>query len=349
MYHRHVRTLTEAEEAELQRMTQQEVGRVAERARMTLLSARGFTVQEIMAVFEVVDETLYKWLDRFEAEGPDGLYDRERSGRPPEIDGEALEELERLVEASPLEEGYEFTTWTTPLLQSHLKERMGIEVSDDTVRRTLARLAFVWRRPRWHVESEDPAFEERMAAIEAALAEAEGDPSVTVLFEDETDVRRLPPLRAMWMRRGEQTRVPVPGGNAKFALYGVLDPLSGEAFTAPYPKGRSEHTASFLGEVMERFAPRDQEEGEVVLVWDQASWHTSKAVEAVIAGYDRLRVLLLPKRAPQENPVEDLWRALKRVVAANLARALDVLKAACRRFFEGLSKADTLRLAGLTD
>lgn len=341
MYHRHVRDLTEDEREELERMTQQEVGRVAERARMILLSARGYTVQDIMPVFEVVDETLYKWLDRFEAEGCEGLYDRERSGRPPEIDGDALHELERLVEASPLDEGYEFTTWTTPLLRSHLKERMGIEVSDDTVRRALDRLEFVWRRPRWHVESEDPAFEERMAAVEEALAEAEGSDGVTVLFEDETDVRRLPPLRAMWMRRGEQARVPVPSGNAKFALYGVLDPHSGETFTAPYPKGRSDHTESFLDGLMERF------EGEVVLVWDQASWHTSKAVERVVAGYDRLRVLLLPKRAPQENPVEDLWRALKRIVAANLARGLDALKEACRRFFEGLTRQDALRLAGL--
>lgn len=342
MYHRHVRSLTEAEDAKLQRMTQHEVGRVAERARMILLSARGFTVQQIMAVFEVVDETVYKWLDRFEAQGPEGLHDYERSGRPPEIDGGALEELERLVETSPLDEGYEFTTWTTPLLRSHLKEHMGIEVSDDTVRRTLDRLEFVWRRPQWHVESEDPAFEERMAAIEEALAEAEGSDGVTVLFEDETDVRRLPPLRAMWMRRGQQARIPVPSGNAKFALYGVLDPLSGETFTAPYPKGRSDHTESFLGELMERFA------GEVVLVWDQASWHTSGAIEKAVAGYDRLRVLLLPKRAPQQNPVEDLWRALKRIVAANLSRGLDVLEEACAAFFERLSNEDALRLAGLT-
>jgi transposase len=224
---------------------------------------------------------------------------------------------------------------------------MGIEVSDGrrispaTVRRTLHQLEFVWRRPRWHVESEDPDYDERMAAIQGALSEASNQDDVRVLFEDETDVRRLPPLRAMWMRRGEQARVSVPSGNAKFALYGVLDPLSGETFTAPYPKGRSDHTESFLEALMGRFS------GEVVLVWDQASWHTSKAVERVVAGYDRLRVLLLPKRAPQENPVEDLWRALKRVVAANLARGLDVLKEACRSFFKRLTNQDVLRLTGL--
>ena len=73
---RFARTPTRDLRQELERMTQQEVGRVAERARMILLSSKGFTVQRIMAVFEVVDETLYKWLDRFEEHGPEGLFDR---------------------------------------------------------------------------------------------------------------------------------------------------------------------------------------------------------------------------------------------------------------------------------
>ena len=133
------------------------------------------------------------------------------------------------------------------------------------MRRALVRLAFVWRRPRWHVQSEDPAYDERMAAVEAVLEEAacsggDGTSPVTVLFEDETDVQRLPPLRQMWMRRGVQARVAVPSGNAKSVLYGVLNPLSGETFTAPYPKGRSDYTASFLDEIVERLT------GEVVLV-----------------------------------------------------------------------------------
>jgi transposase len=338
MYHRFVRTPTQTQHEELQRMTQQEVGRVAERARMILLSVRGFTVQQIMDVFQVVDETLYKWVDRFDEEGPSGLYDRARSGRPPEIDEEAQRELERLLEHAPLEAGYDFTTWTTPLLRSHLRERLGIDVSDLAVRRTLHRLEFVWRRPRWKIDYQDPHYQERMQAIEAALLEAQTS-DLTVLFEDETDFRRLPPLRGMWMRRGEQACVSVPASNGKFSLYGVLNPLTGETFTSPYPKGKSEHTKAF--EVMARF------QGQELLIWDQASWHTSQMIENVVAGYERLGVLLLPKRSPQDNPVEDLWRHLKQLIAANLERDLETLKAACRAFFERLTRRDVLRMAGL--
>ena len=319
-------------------MTQQEVGRVAERARMVLLSARGFTVQEIMKVFEVVDETLYRWFDRFNEEGPEGLSDRQRSGRPPEIDEEAQAEIEGILAHSPQQEGYDFTTWTTPLLRTYLKERLGIDVCEDPVRRTLHRLDFVWRRPRWKIDYKDPRYEERMAAIEAALARSEAA-EVTVLFEDETDVRRLPPLRQMWMPRGEQAHVSVPESNGKFALYGVLNPHTGQTFTAPYPKGKSCYTEAFLEQVMARFKEQ------VLVIWDHASWHTSQAIEK--AGYERLQVLLLPKRAPQENPMEDLWRQLKGIVAANLERDLEALKGACRRFFERLTNDDALRMAGL--
>jgi len=58
-------------------------------------------------------------------------------------------------------------------------------------------------------------------------------------------------------------------------------------------------------------------------------------------------VLALPARSPQANPIEDLWRQLKNKVAANLNRSLDALKEACRRFFDQLTKEQTLRAAGL--
>lgn len=336
---RFVRTPDENEHRELHRMTQQEVGRVAERARMVLLSTRGFSIPEICRIFEMTDDTVYKWFDRFDEEGPEGLFDRERSGRPREIDEQAEGELERLLERSPVEEGYAFTTWTVPLLSSHLKQHLGLEVSEQTVRRALHRLEFVWRRPRWQIDYKDPDYEARMAAIAEAILTAEEH--VNILIEDETTFRRLPPLRAMWMPRGEQAPVTVPASNGKFSLYGVLEARTGKTFVAPYPKGKSQYTNAFLERVLDRFM------GKVLLIWDQARWHTSAAVEKVIAKYDRLEVLLLPKRAPQENPVEDLWRHLKRIVAANLERSLEALKAACREFFDGLSNQEALRMTGL--
>jgi transposase len=327
------------QQKELQRMTQTETGYVAERARMILLSAREFSVPEITTIFEVTDETVYKWLGRFEAEGPEGLLDLPRSGRPRGIDDEAEKQLRQLLEESPSEEGYDFTTWTAPLLQAHLATHEGVEVSEDSVRRALHRMDFVWRRPRWHIDYEDPAYCQRMEAIGRAIYEAGED--AHILVQDETNVRRLPPLRSMWMPCAHQKRVPVPESNDKFSLYGVLDLSEGTTYVNDYPKGNSQHTIGFLEELLEHFSRP------LILIWDQATWHTSKVVNRFIAGQQRLQVLLLPRRAPQENPMEDLWRHLKRIVAANLQRGLDTLKSACQTFFNRLSGRQALQMAGL--
>lgn len=339
MGHRTVRTPSDDEREQLRHMTQHAIGRVAMRAHMVLLSERGYSAYHIADLHGVTDPTVYKWMTRFDEDGPDGLYDEGRSGRPSKIDEEAKEELERVLEAPPTEEGYDASRWTAPRLAQHLEDELGIEVHPETVRRALRRMGFRWKRPRRRLP-EDPDYDARMAEVIEAIATL--DPETTLLFEDETDLKRFPPLRRMWMRRGEQRSVEVPERNEKFTLYGALDVLTGQTYVEPYPKGKTEYTKAFLWRVL------DQIEGEIVLVWDHAAWHTSKAVEALIAAHERLRVVLLPKRAPEVNPVEDLWRVLKNTVTACLMRPLDALKAVCCRFFDRLTPKDALRIAGLS-
>ena len=85
MSYRTVREPTDEEIEELSRMKRQEVGRVAMRAHMVLLSVRDYSPSTIAdlhgvshpTVYGVSHPTVYKWIDRFDEEGPEGLYDRE--------------------------------------------------------------------------------------------------------------------------------------------------------------------------------------------------------------------------------------------------------------------------------
>jgi hypothetical protein len=76
---------------ELKRMTRQEIGRVSQRAQMILLSAQQRTVPEIAAIFAVSGPTVRYWIGQFNLDGPAGLYDEPRCGRPRKIPrGDAL-------------------------------------------------------------------------------------------------------------------------------------------------------------------------------------------------------------------------------------------------------------------
>jgi putative transposase len=337
---RFVRDPSEAENEELERMTQQEVGRVAIRAHMILLSAEGYTVPEIVEIHDTTNVTVYKWFDRFDAQGPEGLYDQARSGRPSKVDEEVEQEVEEAMSEPPTERGYNCTIWTTALLQAHIEDALDVTVCDDTVRRTLHKLDYRWRRPRWAVEREDPRSTEIMASIARAIWNAE--PGSVCLLEDETKFRTLPPLRRMWMKKGQQVHVPTPEQNEKFYSYGALDFESGNWIDSLFDQANSDATISYLEDILAAYPERP-----ILLIWDQAGYHTSKRVQRWIDQQPRLTVLFLPKYAPELNPVEQIWRVVKQRVAANLTRTVDAIKTAYHTFFKQESSQDLLQTASL--
>lgn len=103
-----------------------------------------------------------------------------------------------------------------------------------------------------------------MEAVSRAGREA------SVLVEDETTIRRFPPLRRQWQPVGEQRPVMVLESNDD-TLYGTLDLASRSVHARAYEKGRSDYTIQYLESLLETTA------GRVLLIWDQAKWHTSKA------------------------------------------------------------------------
>ena len=82
----YVHSLSDEEKRKLKQMTRQQVGRVAERARMILLSGKGYTIQQIAETLECSDKTVRNWLSGYESEGCDGLLDKPRAGRPAILD-----------------------------------------------------------------------------------------------------------------------------------------------------------------------------------------------------------------------------------------------------------------------
>lgn len=321
-------------------MKHQEVGRVSVRAHIVLLSSRGRSAPKIAEIHNVTTPMVYKWMGRFDEEGPHGLYDRERGGRPRKIDEEVEEEIQRLLEGSPTDEGENRTRWTTDRIAEHLERKLDVDVHPETVREALSRLEYSWTRPRRELPPVDPeAYKERLSAIVEAVSKAGEETSIWV--EDETILKRFPPLRRMWQPVGEQRPVWIPEQNDDFTLYGSLELTSGETYVEAFEKGLSEHTIEYLESLL------DEIEGKMILIWDQASWHTSGQVTEWLEETSRIETYLLPVRSPRMNPMEDLWRELKEQVAACLERSLDVLLDSCKEYFEALSPKQTLRTAGL--
>lgn len=136
---------------------------------------RGKAVAEVAALLQVTRQSVYNWARSFEAcPEPATLHDRYGVGRP----SAWTEDLEALLLASleqrPDELGYDGVNWTVPLLREHLYRRGGCWLSDDTIRRELDRLGYVWKRCRY-VLPPDPEREKKTGHPAAAAGPAAAD------------------------------------------------------------------------------------------------------------------------------------------------------------------------------
>jgi transposase len=220
-----------------------------------------------------------------------------------------------------------------------------------TLRKAVHSLGYRWRRPRLWAHKEDPESFEKQLLIETARAHARSlaaqapgsPPPVHFLYADASDHSLLAVVRAMWMRKGQQVRVETPPRNGHWTLFGALNLGNGGFAWQAYEKAVTATFLQFLEYLLTLYP-----EGMILLVVDNASYHTSKAAVAWLKKQERLLLLYLPARRPDLNPVEPLWRHLKEAVSANRSFAdLLTLGRFIRNHFAALSPAQLLAQAGV--
>jgi transposase len=335
----YVRRLSEAERKELKRLARREIGMVSERIRMVLLSDRRYSVPQIASIFDCSEATVRQWLERFESEGVQGLRDRPRSGRPRKADTVAREVIRQQMETPPAAAGYIFGYWTVVTLCSHLAYRLGLCLSRATVRRVLWALDYRWRRPR-HSLPVDPEKAAKMWALCERIIRAPAE--AVILCADECDVHLLPVLRAMWMRQGQQVRVPTPGKNRRRSVFGALELATGCWHYDIFERKRSVEFIAFLEKLVVAYPGKP-----LLLVVDNASIHKSKVTRAWLAAQGQVELLYLPTYSGhKENPVEKVWWRLKDRVAANrLHGSIEELVKAVHEFFASFTPEAARQLA----
>jgi putative transposase len=255
-----------------------------------------------------------------------------------------------LLSFTPQDFGFFRSRWSCELLALLLREREGVRLSAETVRRGLRRMGFVWRRPRPVVGPRDPEHATKLRQIQRMMAQLPSDE--TVVFQDEVDVHLNPKIGSCWMVRGEQTEVITPGNNEKRHLAGSLHWRTGRLLlSAP---ARRRNAALFVAHLDDL---RRQLRGYRVIhvVCDNASFHNCRAVRELLGRHPgRIELHSLPKYAPETNPIERIWWHLHETITRNhrcrtieelLRKVYDWADAQHNFFFQTASFRDIYKLA----
>src|SRR3954453_7412861 len=161
---------------------------------------------------------------------------------------------------------------------------------------------------------------------------------------DWTLLRLFPPLRAAWALKGTQATVPITGANAKRVLFGAINLRTAHRVVLIRPRAGAADAQAFLREIRRRYRTA----GTIWLLADRASAHTAARTQMLAAALG-IRFLWLPKQAPERNAMDQLWRELKRLIAANRqAASADALASNAAGWVLGLTPQQARRKAGMT-
>jgi transposase len=115
-------------------LKQTKAARVFRRAQAVREVVAGHQINAVSEAFHLANSALRKWVQRFAQEGPQGLRDRPRSGRPPKLTCELEQHLRRLVEQDPLEHGSLHAQWSCRALAIVFARETGVPLGRESVR-----------------------------------------------------------------------------------------------------------------------------------------------------------------------------------------------------------------------
>jgi transposase len=228
--------------------------RLQTRARKVwLFHKRQHTIQEIADILNTHEDSVRKWIDRFEKRGFDGLKDDPQPGAPHRAGAPYIAFLLERVRGTPRDYRLNTHTWTLELFAYHLFQQTGVAISSERVRQPLVAHDFVCRRPKTIVRSPDPHKRETMERIAEVLF---SPGNYVVLFEDETDLNMNPGIQRCWMPRGEQREIVTPGRNKKIHVFGVVDARKSEVRVRIARKKNTRTFVAFIRQILRAYPGR---------------------------------------------------------------------------------------------
>jgi len=123
--------------------------RVFRRAQAVREVLKGQRLQTVSDTLHFTYSALRKWVYRFAHQGPQGLIDRPRSGRPRKVTCALEQHLNRLVDEDPLHHGSIYSQWSCRALATILAQQTGIQIGRESVREVLKKgvcpTFYTWR------------------------------------------------------------------------------------------------------------------------------------------------------------------------------------------------------------
>lgn len=283
---------------------------------MALLDfSRGDSPEEVAGKHGVSVSSVYEWLKQLLTRGVSSLKPEWKGGRKSKLSKSQKKRLCEWIKAGPQAAGYLSGCWSGLLVQDLIWREFGVLYNAHYVCDLLKTLGFSYQKARFVSDHRDEA--KRLMWMTQTFPDLKRQAQAAnayLLFGDEASFAQWGSLSYTWAVVGQQPTVQTSGKRKGYKVFGLIDLFSGRFFyQSTEQRFNSDSYIAFLKSVLA------QTSRPIVLVQDGARYHTSKRTRHFFQAHTkRLTVAQLPSYSPDYNPIEFLWRALKRRTTHNL-------------------------------
>jgi putative transposase len=163
---------------------------------------------------------------------------------------------------------------------------------------------------------------------------------IEIWVQDEARIGQKNGLVRQGARRGTRPRQPADQRSESAYLFGAICPARGTGAALAQPYADTHAMQLHLDEI----ARTVRRGAHAVLRLDRAGWHTT----AALAVANNITMILLPSRAPELNPVENVWPYLRQTWLSPRVFDTyeDVVDAACEAWRKLIAQPQTITSIG---
>ena len=256
----------------------------------------------------------YQWLTELILHGLDSLGYQPGGGRKAKLTPTQKKRLGALIDAGPEAAGFDTACWNSIVIRVLIEREFGVLYDRYYVCELLRNLGYSFQKARFVSDHLDEAQRQAWITQEwPQILKAARQRKALLLFGDEASFPQWGSLSYTWAKRGEQPTVKTSGKRKGYKVFGLIEFFSGRFFyQASDGKFTSESYQAFLAAVLRQTRPH------LILIQDGAKYHTSQATRTFLAAHQaRVSVYQLPSYSPDYNPIEYLWRKIKREATHN--------------------------------
>jgi len=307
--------------------------REVERAKILLYSHQGISDSQIADKMGTNRQKVIRCINKALAYGIDeAINDLPRSGKPPEITGEARAWIISIACMKPKDVGYPHELWTQKLLAEHIKKNsiaIGFpevsKISSGTISKILGASNIKPHKIASYIHKVDPDFDSKSVVVLHTYKKVEllkklksegGEVDMVIVSYDEK-----PGIQAIGNKHPDlmpvEGKYPTVSRDYEYIRYGTLSLLAGiDLFTGViHYKVKDKHRSIEFIEFLKDLDTYYPEKIKIVVILDNLRMHTSKETQKYLTTVpQRFQFVFTPKHASWLNIIESFFSKMTRTM-----------------------------------